>query len=54
MAAARRVQSRRRVWNGIHDNEPSNITKVCWEKILLESKNIADNQEKEKAKENFS
>ena len=51
MAAARRIQSRRRVRFCLFDNEHQGQSKVCREEILLESENTTNNQEKKKTQE---
>ena len=49
MAVARRVQSQRRVWICVHDNESSNGKEVHREEVLLESENSRNNKDEEKA-----
>ena len=49
MAIARRVQSQRRIWICVHDNESGNGKEVRREEVLLESENSRDNEDKEKA-----
>ena len=52
--AARRLYSRRSVWFCLSDNEPKESKEICWKKILLESKDIADNENEEKKKKTES
>jgi len=51
MAAARRVQSRRRVRFCLPDNEPDHTKEIRWKKILLESEDPTYNKDSEKAQE---
>ena len=52
MATARRVQSQRRIWLCVHDNESSNRPKIYREEVFLESENTADNKDSEASEEN--
>ena len=51
MAAARRIQSRRRVRFCLHDNEPDHTKEIHWKEILLESEDPTHNKDSEKTKE---
>lgn len=53
MAAARRIQSQRRVWIRILDNEQGIGEKVRREKVFLEQKD-STNYEDKKASETFT
>jgi len=53
MASTRRVQSQRRVWLCIHDNESSDGSEIHRQEVFLESKNIADNKDSKTSKENL-
>ena len=47
---ARRIQSQRRLWFCLHDNEQSNGQEIRGEKILLEQENTTNNENKEETK----
>lgn len=54
MAAARRVQSQRRLWLRLHDNEQSDQPQVYRKEVLLEPENSSYNEDSEEAKKNVS
>ena len=54
MATARRVQSQRRIWICVHDNESSDGSEIYREKVLLEPEDFADNKDSKTSKENIS
>jgi len=48
MASARRIQSQRRLWIRVSDNEPGDRKEVHWKKVFLESENATkDKDQKE-------
>jgi len=51
MAAARGIQSRRRVRFCLPDNEPDHTKEIRWKKILLESEDPTHNKDSEKTQE---
>lgn len=51
MAAAKRIQSRRRVRFCLLNNEPDHTKEIHWKKILLESEDPTHNKDSEKAQE---
>ena len=53
VSTARIVQSRRRVWLRLSDNEQKNGQNVCGQEILLEPKNSTYNEKTKEKKEAF-
>ena len=51
MAAARGIQSRRRVRFCLSDNEFKRPKEIRWQEILLESEDITNNQDKKTQEE---
>jgi len=51
MAAAKRIQSRRRVRFCLFDNEQQGQSEVRWKEILLESKDTTNNKDSKTEKE---
>tara|TARA_B110000977_G_scaffold161245_1_gene206088 strand:+ start:368 stop:532 length:165 start_codon:yes stop_codon:yes gene_type:complete len=54
MATTRKLQSRRRVWFRVLDNESRDQAKVCREEMVLVNEDLADYQNKKEEEKDLS